>query len=348
MYTIIGGDGQQYGPVPEADLRKWISEGRLNAQSLAKAEGQAEFRPLSTFPEFAGALGAAASVYGAPAPSLQPVDWSSRDYQLDIGGCISRGWSLFMDNVGILLGSTLLYFLMIIVTFAIVGGIFGLIAFAALPAEARQTVAFLFTRDLVTRIVCSLVVGPLTGGLFYVFIRTMRGQSPGLEIFVGFQKMFFQLFLGYLIMNLIMVACTAPYLIVLLSRMQPLLAQAQHGPMPPSELHNYFLRMLSAYAGSMGIFLICMVPTIYLITNLQFVIPLIIDKEMDVWTAIKTSWRMVHKHWFTVFGFVFLTGLIILAGLLLCCVGVFFTFAIVQAAIVCAYETIFGERSVSA
>ena len=348
MYTIIGGDGRQYGPVSEADLRKWISEGRLNAQSLAKAEGQAEFRPLSAFPEFAGAFGIAAPAYGALAPSSHPIDWRNRDYQMDIGGCISRGWSLFMDNIGILLGSTLLYFLMIIVTFAIVGGILGIIAFAAFPAEMRQTVAFLFTRDLVTRIVCALAVGPLTGGLFNVFIRTMRGQSPGLELFVGFQKMFPQLFLGYLIMTLAGAACMTPFSIVLLSRLSPLLAQAQHGTMPPSELHDYLHQMWAAYADSVPVFLICMVPTIYLITNLQFMIPLIIDKEMDAWTAIKTSWRMVHKHWFTVFGLLFLVGLVIFAGFLLCCVGVFLTFAIGQAAIVYAYETIFGERPVSA
>jgi len=64
-YTIIGGDGKEYGPISGEDLRKWVSEGRLNAQSQAKAESDAGFRPLSTFPEFAGIfapppLGAAA------------------------------------------------------------------------------------------------------------------------------------------------------------------------------------------------------------------------------------------------------------------------------------------------
>ena len=59
-YFIIGGDGKEYGPVTDADLRQWIAEERLNAQSLAKTESDAEFRPLSTFPEFAGALSPAA------------------------------------------------------------------------------------------------------------------------------------------------------------------------------------------------------------------------------------------------------------------------------------------------
>ena len=349
MYTIIGGDGQQYGPVSEADLRKWISEGRLSAQSLVKAEGQAEFRPLSTFPEFAGAFGATPPPFGAPAQSLQPADWRNRDYELDIGGCISRGWALFMNNIGALLGNSLLYFLMLFIAFAVVGGILGIISYLAFPQEMTQSVPFLFTRDLISRIVCSLAVGPLTGGLFYVFIRTMRGQSPGVpELFMGFQKMFSQLFLGYLIYSLIAVICMAPSTIVLLSRLAPLMAQSQHGTMQPGQLQNFFSQMLSAYTGSAPLFLVCMIPTIYLMTSLQFVMPLIIDKEMDVWTAIKTSWIMVHKHWFTVFGLIFLVGLIMLAGCLLCCIGVFLTFAIGQAAIVYAYETIFGERSVSA
>jgi hypothetical protein len=64
-YTVIGGDGKQYGPITESDLRKWIAEGRLGAQSLAKAESDAEFRALSTFPELAGSF--------APAPPLPGI-----------------------------------------------------------------------------------------------------------------------------------------------------------------------------------------------------------------------------------------------------------------------------------
>lgn len=55
-YLIIGGDGKEYGPVTDADVRQWIAEGRLNGQSLAKAESDTELRPLSAFPEFAAEL----------------------------------------------------------------------------------------------------------------------------------------------------------------------------------------------------------------------------------------------------------------------------------------------------
>jgi len=65
-YTIIGGDQKQYSLVMADDLRRWIADGRLNAQSLAKEESDTEFRPLSMFPEFAEALAATA----APPPPL--------------------------------------------------------------------------------------------------------------------------------------------------------------------------------------------------------------------------------------------------------------------------------------
>jgi hypothetical protein len=78
MYTIIGGDGKQYGPISESDLRKWITEGRLNAQSLAKAESDAEFRPLNAFPELADAFGIPAPI-SATAPVLNSGDDGARE-----------------------------------------------------------------------------------------------------------------------------------------------------------------------------------------------------------------------------------------------------------------------------
>jgi GYF domain 2 len=67
-YTVIGGDGKEYGPITDADVRRWVAEGRLNAQALAKAESDAEYRPLATFPEFADVFGPT-----APAPVIAPV-----------------------------------------------------------------------------------------------------------------------------------------------------------------------------------------------------------------------------------------------------------------------------------
>ena len=56
MYKIVGKDGQQYGPVTAEQLRGWIAENRANAQTLVQAEGSQDWKPLSTFPEFAADL----------------------------------------------------------------------------------------------------------------------------------------------------------------------------------------------------------------------------------------------------------------------------------------------------
>jgi GYF domain 2 len=53
-YMIIGGDGQQYGPVPPDQLRQWMNEGRVNAATRVQVEGAGDWKPLGELPEFAG------------------------------------------------------------------------------------------------------------------------------------------------------------------------------------------------------------------------------------------------------------------------------------------------------
>jgi hypothetical protein len=78
MYKIIGADQKQYGPVSADELRQWIAEGRANAQTLIQAEGQPDWRPLSSFPEFATAAQPIPS--GIPLSSAMPVpDESARN-----------------------------------------------------------------------------------------------------------------------------------------------------------------------------------------------------------------------------------------------------------------------------
>ena len=60
MYKIIGVDGRQYGPVGADQIRTWITENRVGAQSLVQSEGAPDWKPLNTFPEFADALSAKA------------------------------------------------------------------------------------------------------------------------------------------------------------------------------------------------------------------------------------------------------------------------------------------------
>ncbi|HUE37439.1 MAG TPA: GYF domain-containing protein [Candidatus Acidoferrum sp.] len=59
MYKIIGTDGRQYGPVSVEQIRQWLAQSRVNAQTMAQAQGSYEWKPLSSFPELADEFKAA-------------------------------------------------------------------------------------------------------------------------------------------------------------------------------------------------------------------------------------------------------------------------------------------------
>src|SRR5208282_2493462 len=128
MYKIIGGDQKEYGTLSAEDMRRWIAEGRLNAQTLAKAEGDEDFRPLGGFPEFVAALAAATAELAPPPASVAPPNPLERDYELDIGGCISRGWELVKNNFWPVVGVTAL----VLVIIGAINQIFGLFTRAAI------------------------------------------------------------------------------------------------------------------------------------------------------------------------------------------------------------------------
>jgi hypothetical protein len=53
MYKVIGSDGKIYGPVTADTLRLWMAQGRANANTLAQLDGENDWRPLSSMPQFA-------------------------------------------------------------------------------------------------------------------------------------------------------------------------------------------------------------------------------------------------------------------------------------------------------
>lgn len=53
MFTIIGADGKEYGPVDAASITQWIAAGRANLQTKARRTGDSDWKTLAEFPEFA-------------------------------------------------------------------------------------------------------------------------------------------------------------------------------------------------------------------------------------------------------------------------------------------------------
>ncbi len=52
MFTILGADGKEYGPVPADKVHDWIKARRANLQTKARRDGEAEWKTLGDFAEF--------------------------------------------------------------------------------------------------------------------------------------------------------------------------------------------------------------------------------------------------------------------------------------------------------
>ncbi len=323
-YLIIGGDGKEYGPVTGEDVRKWVAEGRLNATSLAKSESDAEFRALAQFPEFADAF----ALSPAPetiAPIKTAADFLERDYELDLGGCLSRGFALVKANASLLIGGVLVYGLI-----QMGFGLFGKIPFIGAIFSIANFV----------------MSGAFAGGLFYLFLRVIRAEPASLsDLFAGFRLAFGQLFLGVLVVGLLVGLTLLPFLIFFAVKLIPLVKGVNLEAMSQPESVNFLKSILtSALVPSLWVLLLCAIPATFLSVCWKFTLPLIIDRQMDFGAAMKVSWKKVNQHWWQVFGLVMLIDLLNLAGFCLCCIGLIFTVPIGLAALMYAYETIFGSE----
>ncbi len=299
MYKLIGADKREYGPVTADQLRQWIAEGRVNAQTPVQPEGSTEWKTIGELPEFSDALSQT-----SPHAEATPEEIAARDYQIEIGSCISRGWELLKANMGVLIGGTTLIILaqMALGVVPIVGSLAGLI-----------------------------VGGVLNGGVYWLYLRTLRGESGGVaDAFAGFNRAFVKLMLGNVVVALLIGLLVAPGAVCMAIGV---IAHAHHNA-----------------AGVPGIIvgtglLVAALPfAIYLSICWIFTLPLIIDKLLDFGAAMKLSRQMVRKHWWTIFGLVFVNALVAGAGILACGIGLLFTVPIAIGSMVVAYEEIFGAR----
>jgi uncharacterized membrane protein len=316
MYKIIGGDGKEYGPVSAEQLRAWVREGRANGQTQVQPEGATGWQGLEAVPEFADLFGAVAAPPAVPAAAPVPtVAQPPTDYTLDLGGCLSRGWALFKANMGLLLGTCVVYGLIL---FAL--ALIGMIPIVGILASIGQIV----------------VTGPLLGGLYWIFIQTKRGLPAAVgDLFAGFSRAFGNLILVQLVSGILAFISAIPglaltvggFIMIVLSK------EGKAALMGPGIA-------LAVVGGLVLLAGLCVV--VYLTTCWAFAMPLVVDRQMGFWDAMSLSRAQVRKQWWGVFVCLLVFGLVSMAGLLACGIGLLFTGPMAFAAIVYLYEDIFG------
>jgi hypothetical protein len=112
-------------------------------------------------------------------------------------------------------------------------------------------------------------------------------------------------------------------------------------------IHLALAGLLAAVFVSLGM-LALIVPGVYLAVCYTFALPLVLDKQLEFWPAMEVSRRVVHRHWWTIFGVVLVSAVIALLGAIALFVGLVITVPIAFAAQMCAYEDLFGAQSAAA
>ena len=97
-YTIIGGDGEEYGPRTLADMQHWIETGRANAKTLARTEPSEDWRRLAQFPELAECLSQSGPPMRAPE---RPGKFQAVAVMTLMGGIVSLLWTLLVAWAGL-------------------------------------------------------------------------------------------------------------------------------------------------------------------------------------------------------------------------------------------------------
>jgi hypothetical protein len=190
MFKIIGADQKEYGPTTADQINAWILEGRANGQTLVQIVGSAEWRPLSLMPEFAAVLAAKlpAPPLGSSDPALTADAVLARGIEVNVGECLSRGWKLLTNNLGLFLVASL---------------VFVLIRFALGWVPIIGGFAYL------------IMYGALCGGFYLIVLKRLRGEPAAIgDLFAGFNQNFVQFMLAGIVTYVLIAIGTVCCLVV--------------------------------------------------------------------------------------------------------------------------------------
>lgn len=165
QFTIIGGDGDEYGPRSVEDVQRWIRTGRANAHTLVRTRPDARWQPLGQIPELAPLLAGTGSAVRRPGRVNAIAGMTLA------GGLIALAWPVVM---GFASGGIFLCCLFPCLLYSLVSGI--LITIQGVKLLGRNAAAALpRTGTSATLQICGVFacnpIGLILGILTHVFLR---------------------------------------------------------------------------------------------------------------------------------------------------------------------------------
>lgn len=184
-----------------------------------------------------------------------------------------------------------------------------------------------------------ILLGPMMCGLNLALLKQRRREPVEFgDLFKGFEYFGQSVIAALLYIVPIMAIVIPAYFVFYVGMILSLAAQGSSGePNPAAALG--VLVMFSLFV------LVLMVIVLIISVGFTFAYPLIVDRKLAGFDAVKLSFRAAMANFWRLLGMMILTGLLGLAGTLLCYVGMFLALPISYAAIDIAYEQVFGLRN---
>ncbi|HEX6717547.1 MAG TPA: hypothetical protein VF088_10565 [Pyrinomonadaceae bacterium] len=179
-----------------------------------------------------------------------------------------------------------------------------------------------------------ILLGPMMCGLYLTYFKRRRGEPIEFGLlFKGFD-FFGPSLIATLLHFVPVIAIVLPAYIFFYITMIVSMAAQGNDPNPAA---------MFGILGMFGLFwLFVMVVVIVISIGFTFAYPLIVDRKLQGFDAVKLSFKAAMSNFWRLLGMTLLTSLLSVGGVLLCYVGVFLVFPIAYGAIASAYEQVFG------
>ena len=308
-YEMIGSDGEQYGPFTIQDLRDTLSQGRANAQTQIRETGTEAWQPLGqvlgnqsieNFSEYREAI-------------------LTGNRRLDVGLAFSQGSELFKAHMGILIGSFLLFMLLIMAT-------------ASVP--------------FVGSCVQITLQGPLTGGFFILILNLVRARAASIgDLFKGFES-FGGLFLVTLAQALIVTLVILPGVTLMIGGF---VMEVDFGDLEGQNEEAVLKALGAGLLHPLTIlgFLSMILLSIISYTLIFFPLPLLADRKLGFGEAFGLGFQVSKRNFFPIFKLIIIGSLVMAVSLIPCGLGLIFAGPWFYAVMAQAYEQMFSPSSVA-
>lgn len=287
-------NNQQLGPVPEAEFNRLATTGVIRPETLVWRDGMSEWQPYGKlFPQRRLAE-TDSTATGTPQPTAAAGDtlpsgdleavWQhvkQQGYPISVASCLSGGSAVAMSNYLPMLGTGLLYFLLVGVVQNI--PILGLLA-------------------------AILVVPQLTAGAWLYFVKHNRGEDVTVSaLFDGFRKGYGQLALLAILQFLIII----PFMIVMF------VVFFGAGIKEGAGMESDFTMDMVVFTP----IIIAGLVLAYIYVRWLFAHVLVIDRGLTAIDALRMSWRMVGMRFWIILALLIIVGLAFMLGAIALFIG---------------------------